>query len=86
MFLALFLAVHAGLVRVVSVWLTGVDYPWYLQAGLAAQYLLGPGLQPSAFGVLFVLSLAAYATGRPGPSAPGKTRGDGDLVFRLRGR
>jgi hypothetical protein len=45
--------------------LTGVDYPWYLQAGLAAQYLLGPGLQPSAFGVLLILSLAAYANGRP---------------------
>lgn len=65
LFLLLFLAVHACLVRVASVWLTGVDYPWYLQAGLAAQYLLGPGLQPSAFGILLILSLAAYANGRP---------------------
>ena len=64
-FLVLFLAVHACFLRVVSVWLTGVDYPWYLQAGLAAQYLLGPGLQPSAFGILLILSLAAYANGRP---------------------
>src|SRR5262249_26725738 len=39
--------------------------PWYLQAGLAAQYLLGPGLQPSAFGVLLILSLAAFANERP---------------------
>jgi hypothetical protein len=61
----MFLAVHACLLRVASAWLTGVDYPWYLQAGLAAQYLLGPGLQPSAFGVLLVVSLAAYANGRP---------------------
>jgi hypothetical protein len=65
LFLALFLAVHACLLRVVSVWLTGVDYPWYLQAGVAAQYLLGPGLQPSAFGISLILSLAAYANGRP---------------------
>lgn len=65
LFLVLFLAVHACFLRVGSVWLTGVDYPWYLQAGLAAQYLLGPGLQPSAFGVLLLLSLAAYGNGRP---------------------
>jgi len=65
LFLLLFLAVHAGLLRVVSVSLTGVDYPWYLQAGLAAQYLLGPGLQPSAFGMLLIVSLAAYMNGRP---------------------
>jgi hypothetical protein len=65
LFLTLFLAVHACVLRVASAWLAGVDYPWYLQAGLAAQYLLGPGLQPSAFGVLLILSLAAYANGRP---------------------
>ena len=65
LFVALFLAIHACFLRVVSVWLTGVDYPWYLQAGLAAQYILGPGFQPSAFGVLLILSLAAYANGRP---------------------
>jgi hypothetical protein len=43
----------------------GVDYPWYFQAGVAAQYLLGPGLQPSAFGVLMVTALAAFANRRP---------------------
>jgi hypothetical protein len=64
-FLTLFLAVHAAILRVASVRLTGVDYPWYLQAGLAAQYLLGPGLQPSAFGVLLVASLAAFLNQRP---------------------
>jgi len=65
LFLAFFLAAHACVLRVDSALLTGVDYPWYLQAGLAAQYLLGPGLQPSAFGVLLILSLAVYAGGRP---------------------
>lgn len=65
LFRTLFLAVHACLLRVASAALTGIDWPWYLQAGLAAQYLLGPGLQPSAFGVLLITSLAAYASGRP---------------------
>src|SRR5262249_12606105 len=41
-----------------------VDYPWYFQAGLAAQYVLGPGLQPSAFGVLLITGLAAFVHGR----------------------
>ncbi|MDB5308675.1 MAG: hypothetical protein JWO38_2877 [Gemmataceae bacterium] len=64
-FAALFTAAHAAIFRLFSVWLTGVDYPWFLQAGLAGQYVLGPGLQPSALGVLLVGSLAAFANGRP---------------------
>jgi hypothetical protein len=64
LFLALFLAAHAAILRVAVVRLTGVDYPWYLQAGVAAQYLLGPGLQPSVFGVLLVTSLTAFVNGR----------------------
>jgi hypothetical protein len=64
-FAALFTAAHAAILRWLSVQLTGVDYPWYLQAGVAGQYVLGPGLQPSAFGVLLVVSLAAFANGRP---------------------
>jgi hypothetical protein len=61
-----FTAAHAAVLRVASVELCGVDYPWYLQAGVAGQYLLGPGLQPSAFGVLLVAGLAAFAHRRPG--------------------
>lgn len=64
-FAALFTAAHAAILRWASVELTGTDYPWYFQAGLAAQYLLGPGFQPSAFGVLLVWALAALAHGRP---------------------
>jgi hypothetical protein len=60
-----FVAAHAAVLRVASVEFTGVDYPWYFQAGVAAQYLLGPGLQPSAFSVLMVTALAAFANGRP---------------------
>ncbi|MSR54720.1 MAG: hypothetical protein EXS09_15750 [Gemmataceae bacterium] len=65
LFLTLFLTVHAAILRVLFVRLTGVDYAWYAQAGLAAQYLLGPGLQPSAFGVLLITSLAAFVNQRP---------------------
>ncbi|MBP3960118.1 hypothetical protein J8F10_33245 [Gemmata sp. G18] len=64
-FAALFTATHAAILRWLSVQTVGVDYPWYLQAGVAAQYLLGPGIQPSAFGVLLVFALAAFAHGRP---------------------
>lgn len=63
-FAALFTLAHAALPRWLSVQAVGVDYPWYLQAGVAAQYLLGPGLQPSAFGVLLAFALAAFAHGR----------------------
>jgi hypothetical protein len=62
---ALFTATHAAILRVLSVDLTGVDYPWFFQAGVAGQYALGPGLQPSAFGVLLITSVAAFANRRP---------------------
>ena len=65
LFLTGFLAVHAAILRVAATRWTGVDWPWYLQCGLANQYVLGPGLQPSAFGVLLITSLAAFANGRP---------------------
>ena len=62
---AILIVAHAGIVRAASVALLGVDYPWYLQAGVANQYLLGAGLQPSVFGVFLLLSLAAFAHDRP---------------------
>lgn len=64
-FAAGFTATHAAILRVASVQLTGVDYPWYLQAGVAGQYLLGAGLQPSAFGALLMTAIAAFANGKP---------------------
>jgi hypothetical protein len=65
LFLTLLVAAHAAVVRPLSVALTGIDYPWYFQTGVAGQYLLGPGLQPSAFGVLLLTSLVAFLRGRP---------------------
>jgi hypothetical protein len=64
-FAAGFTATHAAILRLISVRLAGVDYPWNLQAGVAGQYLLGAGLQPSAFGVLTMTSIAAFVNGRP---------------------
>ncbi len=57
-------ALHSGAARAVSVHALGADYPWYAQAGVANQYLLGAGLQPSAFGVCLLAGVAAYAADR----------------------
>jgi hypothetical protein len=64
-FLTALIAVHAALPRWLSAQLFGVDYPWYFQAGIANQYLLGAGLQPSVLGVLLVVSIAAFLRDRP---------------------
>ncbi len=55
------IATHGAAARAASVSLAGVDYPWYFQAGVANQYLLGAGLQPSVFGVFLLGAVAAYA-------------------------
>ncbi len=54
---ALFLLTHAGIARWLSVQATGADYLWFFQCGLANQYILGPGLQPSVAGVLLLWAL-----------------------------
>jgi hypothetical protein len=64
-FFALFLAAHAALPRWASYRWLGNDYPWFLQAGVAGQYVLGGMFQPSAFGVLLVVAVSLFARGRP---------------------
>jgi hypothetical protein len=64
-FFALILLFHAALPRVISMRLFGTDYPWYFQAGVAGQYLLGPIFQPSTLGVFLLASLLAFVRGRP---------------------
>jgi lambda repressor-like predicted transcriptional regulator len=64
-FLAFLVLLHSALLRFTSAQLFGVDYPWYFQAGVANQYILGAGLQPSMFGVLLVLSVSTFLRGRP---------------------
>lgn len=63
-FLLILLTVHSAAIRVASTYLLGTDYPFYLQSGVAGQYLLGPVFQPSTFGVLLLASLWAYLTER----------------------
>jgi hypothetical protein len=62
-FLALFLAIHSALARWCSYHWLGQDYPWFLQAGLAGQYILGSMFQPSSFGVLLVVAICLFARG-----------------------
>ena len=60
-FMTSLVVLHAGLVRLISARIFGVDYPWYFQAGVAGQYLLGFGLQPSVAGVFLIASILAFA-------------------------
>ncbi len=64
-FLLGLLIVHSAIARWASYRWLGLDFPWYLQAGVAGQYLLGPVLQPSAFGVFLVVGIAQFVRGRP---------------------
>lgn len=65
LFAALVTATHAGIFRFASDRMLGADYFWFLQSGLANQYLLGAGLQPSVFGVFLMVALGLYAGNRP---------------------
>ena len=65
LFLALVALVHSALARWLSYRLFGLDYPWYFQAGVASQYVLGGMLQPSVFGVLLLGAVALFADDRP---------------------
>ncbi len=62
---ALLVLSHSALARYVSYRIVGQDYPWYLQAGLAGQYVLGPVLQPSTFGVFLLWSIVVFCQERP---------------------
>jgi hypothetical protein len=65
LFLTFIVALHSALIRWGSYRLFGSDYPWYLQAGVAGQYVLGAVLQPSTFGVLLVLAISLFLHSRP---------------------
>lgn len=58
-------AAHSAVARWGSYQLFNFDYPWFLQAGVAGQYVLGGMLQPSLFGVLLVVAVWEFARGRP---------------------
>jgi hypothetical protein len=65
LFVTLLTLIHSGALRLLSAHLLGKDYPWYVQAGVAGQYVLGPGLQPSVFGVFLLAAIHAFLLGRP---------------------
>lgn len=65
LFAFLLLLIHSAAVRWLSFRWLGLDYPWYLQAGVAGQYVLGGMFQPSVFGVLLVAAAALFAWDRP---------------------
>jgi hypothetical protein len=64
-FVALFVLVHSALPRWCSYHWLGQDYPWFLQTGLAGQYILGPMFQPSVFGVLLVVAVCLFLRSHP---------------------
>jgi hypothetical protein len=62
--LALLLLVHSAAIRWASYRVFGQDYSWYLQAGVAGQYVLGAMFQPSVFGVLLIAALWQFTRQR----------------------
>ena len=64
-FLALLILVHSALLRWCCYRWLGQDYPWFLQSGLANQYILGATLQPSVFGVFLVAAICLFVRGHP---------------------
>ncbi len=66
LFLALFLAPHALLLRAPVQALLGMRPDEDLVQGVAGQYLLGPLFQPSLFGVFLPAAIALHLRDRPG--------------------
>lgn len=64
-FVLAFVALHSGILRWASYRYLGLDYPWYFQAGVAGQYVLGGMFQPSVFGVLLIAAVSLFVRERP---------------------
>jgi hypothetical protein len=64
-FAAVLVASFCALGRWLSNLLFDLDLPWYVQAGVAGQYVLGAMLQPSSLGILLVLAICLYVRGKP---------------------
>lgn len=63
-FAGLVTGVHSGVARWASVRWLEMDYPWFFQCGVANQYILGAGLQPSVFGIFLLSAIALFGHGR----------------------
>lgn len=64
-FAVLVTLLHSAVARWASYHLLKLDYPWYFQAGVAGQYVLGAAFQPSTFGVFLLVSLWLFVRERP---------------------
>jgi hypothetical protein len=60
LFSAIFILINSAVLRWLSYRIFGHDYPWFLQAGVAGQYILGGMFQPSNFGVFLLLGLCLF--------------------------
>lgn len=60
LFSAIFILINSAALRWLSYRIFGHDYPWFLQAGVAGQYILGGMFQPSNFGVFLLLGLCLF--------------------------
>jgi hypothetical protein len=58
------IALHAGLLPPFSITVLGTSLGWLLQSGVASQYLINPAFQPSTFGVLLILSIYLFLSGK----------------------
>ncbi|MFN4260827.1 MAG: DUF6798 domain-containing protein [Gemmataceae bacterium] len=64
-FLAGMSVIHSAFLRWLSFRVLDWDYPWYFQAGVAGQYVLGSIFQPSTFGVLLIVAVVLGTWDRP---------------------
>ena len=60
LFSTIFILINSAALRWLSYRIFGHDYPWFLQAGVAGQYILGAMFQPSNFGVFLLLGLSLF--------------------------
>jgi len=60
LFSAIFILINSAALRWASYRIFGHDYPWFLQSGVAGQYILGAMFQPSNFGVFLLLGLSLF--------------------------
>jgi hypothetical protein len=65
LFLALIIAVHSAALRFALSRVIGINWTYILEDGVADQRMLGPVLQPSAFGVLLLLSIYLFLLRKP---------------------
>jgi hypothetical protein len=65
LFLSLVILVHAAGLRFAFSRLIGINWAYVLEDGLADQRMLGPVFQPSAFGVLLLLSIYLFLARKP---------------------